>query len=61
MLTPDQLDEVYTHACHRMTALGEDKAELFLARLCLLLMKDVGDSGRIVAAIDAAGRTLDAS
>ena len=54
MLNPDQLDEVYTRACHTMTGLGEKNTELFLARLTLLLMKEVGDSARILRAIDAA-------
>jgi hypothetical protein len=54
MLSPDQLDEVYTRACYTMTELGEKNTELFLARLALLLMKEVGDAARIQAAIDAA-------
>jgi hypothetical protein len=48
------LDEVYTQACHTMTELGEAKTPLFLARLALLLMKEVGDAGRVRAAIAAA-------
>ena len=51
MLNPDELDEVYTGACTTMTELGAAKTELFLARLTLLLMKEVGDSARIQAAI----------
>jgi hypothetical protein len=54
MLTPEELDEVYTRACYTMTELGEEKTELFLARLSLLLMKEVGDAARIQAAISAA-------
>ena len=54
MLNPDQLDEVYTRACYTMTELGEKNTELFLARLSLLLMKEVGDSPRILAAIELA-------
>lgn len=54
MLNPDQLDEVYTRACYAMTELGEAKGELYLARLALLLMKEVGDAPRILAAIDSA-------
>jgi len=59
MLGPDQLDHVYTEACRRMTALGADKTELFLARLALLLMKEVGDSARILDAVDAARKSLE--
>ena len=54
MLTDQELDEVYTRACHAMTELGEAKQALFLARLALLLMKEVGDAGRIQEAITAA-------
>jgi hypothetical protein len=59
-LTPDQLDEVYTRACQAMTDVGEARGELFLARLALLLMKEVGDAARIGAAIDAARRSVEA-
>jgi hypothetical protein len=54
MLNPERLDDVYTRACYAMTELGAAKGELFLARLALLLMKEVGDAPRILAAIDAA-------
>jgi hypothetical protein len=54
MLTDQELDEVYTQACTTMTEVGEAKTPLFLARLALLLMKEVGDSSRIRSAIAAA-------
>jgi len=54
MLTDPELDEVYTQACSTMTEVGEAKTPLFLARLALLLMKEVGDVGRIHAAIETA-------
>jgi hypothetical protein len=54
MLTDQELDDVYTKACYAMTELGEGKQPLFLARLALLLMKELGDAGRIRAAIEAA-------
>ena len=59
MLSSDQLDHVYTEACRTMTALGADKTELFLARLTLLLMKEVGDSARILDAVAAARESLE--
>ena len=59
MLSSDQLDHVYTEACRGMTALGADKTELFLARLTLLLMKEVGDSARILGAVEAARKSLE--
>ena len=58
MLTDHELDEVYTRACYAMNELGESSTSLFLARLTLLLMKDVGDVGRIRVAIEAARSDL---
>ena len=58
MLDAEELDHVYTETCRTMTALGPDQAELFLARVALLLMKELGDSDRIVAAIDAARKSV---
>lgn len=58
MLSEQELDDVYTRACYAMTELGEAKQALFLARLALALMKEVGDTGRIRGAIEAA-RALD--
>jgi hypothetical protein len=54
MLTDQELDDVYTRACHAMTELGEANERLFLARLALLLMREVGDAERIRATIEAA-------
>jgi len=58
MLTDQELDEVYTRACYAMTELGEANERLFLARLALLLMKEVGDVDRIHGAI-ASARAVD--
>jgi Protein of unknown function (DUF2783) len=54
MLTDQELDDVYTRACYAMTELGEGKQPVFLARLALLLMKEVGDAGRVRDAINSA-------
>jgi hypothetical protein len=59
-LTPEQLDDVYTQACRAMTDAGEARGELFLARLALLLMKEVGDASKIAGAIDTARRSVEA-
>ncbi len=58
MLTPDQLDEVYTQACRGMTDLGEANIELFLARLALRLMKEVGDHRVILDCIEETRRSV---
>lgn len=54
MLTDQELDEVYTRTCYAMTELGEARQPLFLARLALLLMKEVGDAARVRATIESA-------
>jgi hypothetical protein len=54
MLTDQELDEVYTQTCTTMTEVGEAKTPLFLARLALLLMKEVGDASSVRSAIAAA-------
>ena len=54
MLNDQELDELYTQTCHAMTAQGEARTPLFLARLALLLMKEVGDGVRVRAAIELA-------
>jgi hypothetical protein len=54
MLTDQELDDVYTRTCYAMTDLGEARTPLFLARLTLLLMKEVGDPERVRTAIESA-------
>ena len=53
-LTAQQLDDLYTDLCYRMTEAGEAATPEILARLALLLMHQVDDAGRIAGAIDAA-------
>lgn len=36
-------DRAYTGLCDAITAAGEKGEPLFLARLCLLLMEEIGD------------------
>ena len=43
-MTDSELDAVYTLLCHTMTALGEAQAPLFLARLALLALTELGDA-----------------
>lgn len=49
-----ELDEVYSALCHRLTAVGEQHAPLYLCRLALLLANEVGDTTAIHRALDAA-------
>ncbi len=48
------LDTVYTRLCTTMTALGEDKATLFLARFALLAIDRMQDGPAALELIDAA-------
>ena len=57
MLTEAQLADLYTATCNAVTAAndqGVGEAERYLARLALLLMKEVGDVDRVQQAIVAA-------
>jgi hypothetical protein len=49
-----ELDELYTELCRRIDAAGEGRGELYLARLALLLMGELGDRARSERAIIAA-------
>ena len=57
MLTEAQLADLYTATCNAVTAAndqGAGEAERYLARLALLLMKEVGDADKVLRAIEAA-------
>jgi hypothetical protein len=53
-MNADQLGEIYTQVCHAMTRVGEDSTELFLSRLVLLLMHEIGEPERIRKAVEDA-------
>lgn len=53
-----QRDEAYRACCLAITAAGPRAESLYLARLALLLMEEVGDLPRCLAAIEAAGKDL---
>jgi hypothetical protein len=53
-MTDSELDLVYTTLCKTLTQEGEDNARLYLARLTLLCMTELGDAGRALTLIDAA-------
>jgi hypothetical protein len=58
VVTAEELDEVYTQVCHAMTRVGEDKTELYLGRLVLLLVHEIDDPERIGRAIAHAGEGM---
>lgn len=57
-MTDLELDEVYTETCRALGAVGKPQAELYLARLALLLMLRVDDAQAIRTAIAEARADL---
>ena len=57
-MTAEQLDQLYTQACYGMSDAGAAKTELFLSRLVLLLMHEIDEPERILAAIAQAREGL---
>ena len=53
-LSEQELDDLFTDLCYRMSEAGEEATPEILARLSLLLMNQVGDAVRVRAAIDEA-------
>ncbi|MFM0157534.1 hypothetical protein PQR05_15720 [Paraburkholderia sediminicola] len=53
-MTDSELDLVYTTLCKTLTAEGEAQASLYLARLALLSMTELGDTQRALSLIEAA-------
>ena len=53
-MTDSELDLVYTSLCNTLTAEGEAQAMLYLARLAMLAIVEVGDARCALGLIDAA-------
>ncbi|KFX65533.1 hypothetical protein [Paraburkholderia fungorum] len=53
-MTDSELDRVYTTLCTTLTTEGEAQAPLYLARLALLAMTELGDMQRALSLIEAA-------
>jgi hypothetical protein len=53
-ISAQELDDLYTHLCYRLTEKGEVAMAEILARLTLLLMHEVADATRVRCAMDAA-------
>ncbi len=51
-------DEAYRACCLAVSEAGRDRESLYLARLALLLMEEVGDLPRCLTAIAAAAQDL---
>lgn len=55
-MTDDELDTLYGELCRALTRVGEERAQLLLARFALLAMAAIDDSARIRELLDRAGR-----
>ncbi|WP_144141917.1 hypothetical protein [Paraburkholderia sp. BCC1884] len=53
-MNDSDLDLVYTTLCRTLTTEGEAQAPLYLARLALLCMTELGDAHRALSLIEAA-------
>ena len=58
-MTHAELETVYEALARQLDEVGADRGDLYLAKLALLLAKEVGDPAPVLAAIDAAARSLD--
>ncbi|MCL4183335.1 MAG: hypothetical protein KJ011_07790 [Burkholderiaceae bacterium] len=58
LLSDTDRDQIYRAACLAISAAGPDRERLYLARLALLLMDELGDAGRCLRAIEAAAADL---
>lgn len=56
-----ELDAVYTGLCTTLTGLGQAQAPLFLARVALLALSQIGDAAVAQRLIAAAARDLPAA
>lgn len=57
-LSDSDRDHVYRAACLAISAAGADRERLYLARLVLLLMDELGDAERCLRVIEAAAADL---
>lgn len=53
-LSAQELDDLYTELCYRMSEAGDAATPEILARLALALMHEVGDAAKVRQAMEAA-------
>ena len=58
-MTENKIEIIYEAIANKIDDLGEDKAELFLAKLSLLLASKIEDTKFVLKAIDDAALSLD--
>jgi len=57
-MTATDLDDVYTELCQTMASLGEERAQLFLARFALLAMVRIDQAASVRAMIADAAENI---
>jgi len=57
-MTATDLDDVYTELCQTMASLGEERAQLFLARFALLAMVRIDQAASVRAMIAEAAENI---
>lgn len=60
-MTDSELDAVYTRLCKTMTQLGENNAQLFLARFAMLAITCMADGQVAQQLMDAAAEDISAT
>jgi len=57
-MTPTDVETVYHALALKLDSVGEEKSEMFLIKLALLVSHELGDATRVVSLIDEAERNL---
>lgn len=58
-MTPAEIETVYEALARQIDAIAPDKHALFLAKLALLLSREIGDAERARSLVAEAARNLD--
>ncbi len=59
-MTPLEVEAVYEALAETLDMVGDEKQRMFLAKLALLLARDVGDVGLVRQRIEEAAKHLEA-
>ncbi len=57
-MTDNDIETIYEAIAREIDTVGEDKSELFLAKLALLLAREVDDRDRVLACVSGASASL---
>jgi hypothetical protein len=57
-MTDEDIETIYETIAREIDTVGADKSELFLAKLALLLAREVDDRNRVLACVSGASASL---